>query len=137
MRATTSASVGTPSGSTVSRARPRTIASGRSPLPPPGLSNDHGPTFIGPGVDACPCREADGSRLLPGSTQPRIGAPHEPLASTKRPEPEEPTDMEAFRFARPDIDDALDLEAFEAGLNGTILLPGSPGYDEARLVHHA
>ena len=45
--------------------------------------------------------------------------------------------MEAFRFARPDIDDSLDLEAFEAGLTGLILLPGSPGYDEARLVHHA
>jgi len=45
--------------------------------------------------------------------------------------------MEAFRFARPDIDDSLDLEAFEAGLTGSILLPGSPGYDEARLVHHA
>ena len=41
--------------------------------------------------------------------------------------------MEAFRFARPDIDDSLDLEAFEAGLTGLILLPGSPGYDEARL----
>jgi FAD/FMN-containing dehydrogenase len=45
--------------------------------------------------------------------------------------------MEAFRFARPDIEDALDLEAFETGLTGTILLPGSHGYDEARLVHHA
>jgi FAD/FMN-containing dehydrogenase len=45
--------------------------------------------------------------------------------------------MEAFHFSRPDIDDALDLEAFEAGLTGTILLPGSPEYDEARLVHHA
>jgi FAD/FMN-containing dehydrogenase len=45
--------------------------------------------------------------------------------------------MEAFRFARPDIDDALDLEAFEAGLTGSIVLPGSTDYDEARLVHHA
>jgi FAD/FMN-containing dehydrogenase len=45
--------------------------------------------------------------------------------------------MEAFRFARPDIDDALDLEAFEAGLTGSIVFPGSPDYDEARLVHHA
>jgi len=45
--------------------------------------------------------------------------------------------MEAFRLARPDIDDALDLEAFEAGLTGSIVLPGSTDYDEARLVHHA
>src|SRR5690242_10541901 len=45
--------------------------------------------------------------------------------------------MEAFHFSRPDIDDALDLEAFEAGLSGTMLLPGSPEYDAARLVHHA
>ena len=45
--------------------------------------------------------------------------------------------MEAFHFSRPDVDDALDLEAFEAGLTGTMLLPGSPDYDEARLVHHA
>ena len=33
--------------------------------------------------------------------------------------------MDAFRIDRPDIDDALDLEAFEAGLTGSILLPGS------------
>jgi len=45
--------------------------------------------------------------------------------------------MEAFRSARPDIDDTLDLDAFEAGLNGSILLPGSPGYAEARLVYSA
>jgi FAD/FMN-containing dehydrogenase len=45
--------------------------------------------------------------------------------------------MEAFHFSRPDIDDALDLEAFEAGLSGSMLLPGSPDYDVARLVHHA
>jgi FAD/FMN-containing dehydrogenase len=45
--------------------------------------------------------------------------------------------MEAFHFSRPDIDDALDLEAFEAGLSGSMLLPGSPDYDAARLVHHA
>ena len=45
--------------------------------------------------------------------------------------------MEAFRIDRPDIDDALDLEAFEAGLTGSILLPGSPEYDEARRVKAA
>ncbi len=45
--------------------------------------------------------------------------------------------MEAFRIDRPDIDDALDLEAFEAGLAGSILLPGSPEYDEARRVKSA
>jgi FAD/FMN-containing dehydrogenase len=45
--------------------------------------------------------------------------------------------MEAFHATRLDIDDPLDLEAFEAGLNGTMILPGSPEYDEARLVHHA
>jgi FAD/FMN-containing dehydrogenase len=45
--------------------------------------------------------------------------------------------MEAFRFARPDHDDALDLEAFEADLHGSIVLPGSPDYDVARQVHNA
>jgi FAD/FMN-containing dehydrogenase len=44
--------------------------------------------------------------------------------------------MEAFPFARPDAD-PLDLEAFEAGLSGSIVLPGSPDYDEARQVHSA
>ena len=45
--------------------------------------------------------------------------------------------MEAFRNPRPDIDRILDLDAFEADLRGSIVLPGSPDYDEARLVHHA
>jgi len=45
--------------------------------------------------------------------------------------------MEQFRSARPDIDDTLDLEAFEAGLNGSIVLPGTPEYAEARLVNAA
>ena len=45
--------------------------------------------------------------------------------------------MEAFRTARPDLDDALDFEAFEAGLHGSIVLPGSPDYDVARQVHSA
>ena len=45
--------------------------------------------------------------------------------------------MEAFRFANPDHDDALDLEAFEATLHGSIVLPGSPDYDVARQVHSA
>jgi len=45
--------------------------------------------------------------------------------------------MEAFRFARADHDDALDLEAFEADLHGSIVLPGSPDYDVARQVHSA
>ena len=44
--------------------------------------------------------------------------------------------MEAFRFATRH-DDALDLEAFEAGLHGSIVLPGSPEYDVARQVHSA
>jgi FAD/FMN-containing dehydrogenase len=44
--------------------------------------------------------------------------------------------MEAFRFANPDHD-ALDLEAFEASLHGSIVLPGSPDYDVARQVHSA
>src|SRR4051812_26143876 len=43
--------------------------------------------------------------------------------------------MEAFRTARPD--DALDFEAFEATLHGSIILPGSPDYDVARQVHSA
>jgi FAD/FMN-containing dehydrogenase len=43
--------------------------------------------------------------------------------------------MEAFRTVRPDHDDTLDLEAFEADLHGSILLPGSPDYDDARQVH--
>src|SRR6476646_12154887 len=45
--------------------------------------------------------------------------------------------MEAFRFATPDRDDARDLEAFEADLHGSIVLPGSPDYDVARQVHSA
>jgi FAD/FMN-containing dehydrogenase len=44
--------------------------------------------------------------------------------------------MEAFRIARPDAD-TLDLEAFEAGLTGSIVLPGSPDYDQARQVNSA
>ena len=42
--------------------------------------------------------------------------------------------MEAFR---PALDDALDFEAFEATLHGSIVLPGSPDYDVARQVHSA
>ena len=57
--------------------------------------------------------------------------------STRIRHPKEPQRMEAFRIDRPDIDDALDLEAFEAGLTGSILLPGSPEYDEARRVKSA
>ena len=45
--------------------------------------------------------------------------------------------MEAFRTTRPDPDDALDLDTFEAGLRGSIVFPGSPAYDEARQVHNA
>jgi FAD/FMN-containing dehydrogenase len=43
--------------------------------------------------------------------------------------------MEAFRTFRQD--DALDLDAFEAGLHGSIILPGSPDYDVARQVNSA
>ena len=45
--------------------------------------------------------------------------------------------MEAFRSVRLDFDDSLDLDAFEADLRGSILLPGSPDYDAARLVNSA
>src|SRR6476661_429168 len=45
--------------------------------------------------------------------------------------------MEAFRTPRPDVSDPLDLEAFEADLHGSIVLPGSPDYDVARQVHSA
>ncbi len=45
--------------------------------------------------------------------------------------------MEAFRTSHPATPDALDFEAFLAGLHGSIVLPGSPDYDEARQVHHA
>ena len=44
--------------------------------------------------------------------------------------------MEAFH-PRSETADALDFEAFEAGISGSIVLPGSPDYDEARQVHHA
>ena len=44
--------------------------------------------------------------------------------------------MEAFSHPRP-ITDALDLEAFEAGLRGSIVLPGSVDYDLARQVKSA
>ena len=43
--------------------------------------------------------------------------------------------MEAFRTSRQD--DALDLEAFEASLHGSIIFPGSPEYDVARQVNSA
>ena len=45
--------------------------------------------------------------------------------------------MEAFRTTRSETADALDFEAFEADLHGSIVLPGSPDYDEARQVHNA
>ena len=45
--------------------------------------------------------------------------------------------MEAVRYPRRPVDDALDLDAFEAGLKGSIVLPGSPDYDEARQVKSA
>ena len=45
--------------------------------------------------------------------------------------------MEAFRHPGIAIDDPLDLEAFEADLRGSIVLPGSAEYDEARQVKSA
>jgi FAD/FMN-containing dehydrogenase len=42
--------------------------------------------------------------------------------------------MEAFRSPRIAFDTTLDLDAFEAELRGSIILPGSPDYDEARQV---
>ena len=45
--------------------------------------------------------------------------------------------MEAFRSPRIAHDDTLDLEAFEADIRGSIILPGSPDYDEARQVKSA
>jgi len=45
--------------------------------------------------------------------------------------------MEAFRTHGPATDDALDVEAFEAALRGSIVLPGSPDYDDARQVKSA
>ena len=45
--------------------------------------------------------------------------------------------MEAFRPTLRETADALDFEAFVAGLHGSIVLPGSPDYDEARQVKHA
>ena len=45
--------------------------------------------------------------------------------------------MEAFASPRPMLVDALDLEAFEAGLRGSIVLPGSVDYDVARQVKSA
>ena len=45
--------------------------------------------------------------------------------------------MEAFRTDPPRTADALDFEAFEAELHGSIVLPGSPDYDDARQVNHA
>src|SRR3954465_7098845 len=44
--------------------------------------------------------------------------------------------MEAF-VARSETADTLDFEAFEAAIQGSIVLPGSPEYDVARLVHNA
>ena len=45
--------------------------------------------------------------------------------------------MEAFRHPRPDLDDASVLDAFAAELHGSVVLPGTADYEEARLVHHA
>ncbi len=45
--------------------------------------------------------------------------------------------MEAISDPRQTRTDALDIEAFEAGLRGTIVLPGSVDYDEARQVKSA
>jgi FAD/FMN-containing dehydrogenase len=45
--------------------------------------------------------------------------------------------MEAFSHPRPTPAGALDLEAFEAELRGSIVLPGSPDYDLARQVKSA
>lgn len=45
--------------------------------------------------------------------------------------------MEAFRSPDIAIDDTLDLGAFEASLRGSIVLPGSVEYDEARQVKSA
>ena len=45
--------------------------------------------------------------------------------------------MEDFRPTLRETADALDFEAFVAGLHGSIVLPGSPDYDEARQVKSA
>jgi FAD/FMN-containing dehydrogenase len=45
--------------------------------------------------------------------------------------------MEAFRNPRPDLDDVSVLEAFASELHGSLVLPGTQDYEEARLVHHA
>jgi FAD/FMN-containing dehydrogenase len=45
--------------------------------------------------------------------------------------------MEAFRSLYPMTADVLDLEAFDARLRGSIVLPGSVEYDEARQVKSA
>jgi len=45
--------------------------------------------------------------------------------------------MEAFRISSTPRDTTLDFEAFEAELRGSIILPGSADYDEARQVKSA
>ena len=50
--------------------------------------------------------------------------------------------MEAFRHPFADVTDLgddldLDLDAFEASLAGSVIVPGSPDYDTARQVHTA
>src|SRR4051794_41863786 len=45
--------------------------------------------------------------------------------------------MEAFRHPRPALDDESVLDAFAAELHGSVVLPGTPDYEEARLVHNA
>ena len=50
--------------------------------------------------------------------------------------------MEAFRHPFADVTDLgddldLDLDAFEASLAGSVIVPGSPDYDTARQVHSA
>ena len=43
--------------------------------------------------------------------------------------------MEAIRQIRPDLDDPTAIAQFVAGLHGSALQPGDPGYDDAHLVH--
>ena len=45
--------------------------------------------------------------------------------------------MEAFRTIHPDLDDVTELDAFEASLRGSLIMPGNPDYDTARQVKSA
>ena len=117
----------------------------RSSLPVRGSSWRSACARRGPAADARPSTHVVASERRRMSMpvryarrQPRAGAGLDdgPCHLQSHPTPQG-ADAWKPSASTPDIDDALDLDAFEAGLRGSIVLPGSPEYDEARQVNSA